>query len=93
MIKKVNLVLAILTAALTTSSWGVTPRSTSYTFEYVAVGLGGGISSSASYQLTAYADESGSAGKADSTNYSIEPVVGAPSETVRTEVNSWALYD
>lgn len=89
--KTIGITLTVL--ALTAAGYAVTPRSASYSFEYVAVGMGGGISESAAYQLTAYADESGSAGKAESSNYSIEPVVGAASDTGNASVSAWSLYE
>ncbi len=89
-----RITLAIMAFSFAATAFAVAPRSSNYTFEYVAVGMGGGASSSGSYDLTAYADESGSANLARSTNYSIGPVVGAPDVTPDgpSAVDNWTLY-
>lgn len=86
--------VAIVVFSLGATAFAIAPRSTNYVFEYVAVGMGGGVSSSVSYDLTAYADESGSANMARSTNYSTQPVVGAPDTTPDgpSAIDNWTLY-
>ncbi len=85
--------LAIVAFSFGAAGFAIAPRSSNYIFEYVAVGMGGGVSSSGSYDLTAYADESGSANMARSTNYSVEPVVGAPDTADGSSaVNNWDVY-
>lgn len=78
--------------AVATAGHSVTPRSSHYAMEYVATGMGGGISSSNSYSLVAYTDDTGSAGVASSTSYSLEPAVGASEEVPKASVSHWTLY-
>jgi hypothetical protein len=84
--------LAVCVLAVASASWGSTPRSESYSFDYATVGLGGGISASADYQLVAFTDDNGSSNPSASATYQIEPAVGAPSSP-RAAVKTWALYD
>jgi hypothetical protein len=67
--------------------------SADYSFDYSVTGLGGGASSSASYEMVAYADQSGSACTAASTTYSMEPAVGTPSAAISAVVSDWSLYN
>ncbi len=77
--------------SIAAAGFSVTPRSTSYSMEYVATGMGGGISSSEKYSLVGYTDDTGSAGVASSLSYSLEPAVGA-SDAPRASVSCWTLY-
>jgi hypothetical protein len=88
----IRAMMVMYALAATSVSPGGTPRSLSYSFDYATVGMGGGISSSADYQMVALADENGSSGPAASEAYQIEPAVGAPTGP-RAAVKFWALYE
>ena len=75
------------------SADAVTPRSASYTMEYMTISLGGGTSSSSSYELVGLLDDNGSASPASSSAYSIEPAVGAPQNRATSAAGNWMLFD
>ena len=87
----VRIAICAAVCSAVTAGFSVTPRSESYSMEYVATGMGGGVSSSEKYSLVGYTDDTGSAGVASSLTYSLEPAVGA-SESPRAAVSCWTLY-
>lgn len=92
MLRKLILICAgIAVVGAAVPGYAVTPRSDSYSFEYVVTGMGGGVSSSADYTLVAYMDQTGSAGSASSADYSIAPAIGA-ADPRGASAENWMLY-
>lgn len=65
--------------------------SASYVFDYSIVSFGGGVSSSAAYEIVAVTDEGGSPGVSASAMYQLEPTLGVSGSGV-ARVGDWELY-
>jgi len=87
--KPLVLLLLLLNPALILA--GGQARSLTYSFDYTAVGLGGGVSEAGIYHMVSYADQSNSASGASSLSYSITPVVGGSPDD--SSVADWELYN